>query len=231
MNSRNNTILRSDCYKLLAACFYEPDKNLLVEERVCENLADLLARLDPDAGRAAAEMVLALRDLTQEQLSIDHAALFIGPFELIAAPYGSVYMDQGRRIMGDSTLGVLRFYQDAGLEVDGGEPADHIVIELEFMYYLAQMEAAAMADGLEDAVAGYRQLQHRFFATWLQPWVFEFCRSISTGTDNPFYRSLADCLGRFMISVGSRPALEPNGQNSIVCENIADAVPSEKYPG
>ena len=29
--------------------------------------------------------------LSQEQLSIDHAALFVGPFELIAAPYGSVY--------------------------------------------------------------------------------------------------------------------------------------------
>lgn len=230
MDSRSETILRSDCYKLLAACFYEPDKNLLVEERVCENLADLLARHAPDAGRAAAEMAFALQDVAQEQLSIDHAALFIGPFELIAAPYGSVYMEQGRRIIGDSTLGVLRFYQDAGLAVEGGEPADHIVIELEFMYYLAQMEAAAMADGLEDAVAGYRQLQHRFFATWLQPWVFEFCRQVHTGTDNPFYRSLADCLGRFMISPGSRPALESNGESSIVYGNIADAVPSEKYP-
>jgi TorA maturation chaperone TorD len=230
MNSRNNTILRSDCYKLLAACFYEPDKNLLVEERVCENLADLLAQQDPDAGRAAAEMVLALQDLTREQLSIDHAALFIGPFELIAAPYGSVYMDQGRRIMGDSTLGVQRFYQDAGLEVDGGEPADHIVIELEFMYYLAQREAAAMADGLEDDAAGYRQQQLRFLATWLQPWVFEFCRLIRSGTANPFYRSLADCLGRYMISPGSRPALESESERPIACGDIADAVASEKYP-
>lgn len=231
MNTRSETIQRSDCYKLLAACFYEPDKNLLVEERVCENLADLLARHAPDAGSAAAEMALALRDLGQEQLCIDHAALFIGPFELIAAPYGSVYMDQGRRIMGDSTLGVLRFYQDAGLAVEGGEPADHIVVELEFMYYLAQMEAAAVADGLVDAAAEYRQQQHRFLATWLQPWVLEFCRSIRTGTVNPFYRFLADCLGRFMISHMSRPALESNGDNSFVCGNIADAVPSEKNPG
>lgn len=231
MNSLNTTILRGDCYKLLAACFYEPDKNLLIEERVCENLVDLLARHAPEAGSAAAEMAHALRDLAQERLSIDHAALFIGPFELIAAPYGSVYMDQGRRIMGDSTLGVQRFYQDAGLAVEGGEPADHIVIELEFLYYLAQMEAAAMADGQEDAAAGYRQQQHRFFATWLQPWVTEFCRQVRTGTDNPFYRSLADCLGRFMISPMSRPALESNGERSIVCGNIADAVPSEKYPG
>lgn len=208
MNSRNNTILRSDCYKLLAACFYEPEKNLLVEERVCENLADLLARHDPDAGRAAAEMALALQDLAQEQLSIDHAALFIGPFELIAAPYGSVYMDQGRRIMGDSTLGVLRFYQDAGLAVEGGEPADHIVIELEFMYYLANREAAAMADGLEDDAARYRERQMLFFSQYLQPWILHFCRSIRSGTENPFYRSLADCLDRFMISPVSRPVPE-----------------------
>jgi hypothetical protein len=99
------------------------------------------------------------------------------------------------------------------------------------MYYLAQMEAAAMADGLEDAAAGYRQQQHRFFAMWLQPWVFEICRSIHTGTTNPFYRCLADCLGRFMISPGSRPALESDGENIITCGDIADAVSSEKYPG
>lgn len=202
MNDRSDTIFRSDCYKLLAACFYEPDKNLLVEERVCENLGDLLARHDPEAGKAASDMALALQDLPQDRLSVDYASLFVGPFELIAAPYGSVYMDQGRRIMGDSTLAVLRFYQDAGLSVDVGEPPDHVVIELEFMYYLANREASARADGLDEDAAGYREMQARFFAKYLQPWIFEFCRLIRSGTENPFYRSLADCLDRFMASCG-----------------------------
>lgn len=213
MNSRSETILRSDCYKLLAACLYEPDKNLLVEERVCENLSALLARHAPEAGRAASAMAVALQDLVQEQLSIDYAALFVGPFALIAAPYGSVYLDPGHRLMGDSTLGVLRFYQDAGLAVDVGEPPDHVVIELEFMYYLANREAAAVADGLEDDAARFRERQILFFSQYLQPWIVQFCRSIRSGTENPFYRSLADCLDRFMISPVSRPVPERETHN------------------
>jgi TorA maturation chaperone TorD len=200
MNSHREPSLRSDCFKLLAACFYEPDKNLLIEERVCENLETVLHEHAPKAAKAASDMAVALRDIEPDQLAVDHAALFIGPFELLAAPYGSVFMDKGRRVMGDSTMGVLRFYQDAGLAVDVGEPPDHIVIELEFMYYLANREASALADGLEDDAAEYRQRQIRFFSTYLQPWIFEFCRSIRSGTTNPFYRSLSDCLGEFMVT-------------------------------
>lgn len=199
MNSRIEPNLRSDCFKLLAACLYEPDKNLLIEEKVCENLETVLRELAPEAAKAASSMTLALQDIEQDQLTVDYAALFIGPFELLAAPYGSVYMDKNRRVMGDSTLGALRFYQDAGLAVDVREPPDHVVIELEFMYYLASREASAMADGQEDEAAEYRQRQIRFFSTYLKPWIFEFCRSIRSGTANSFYRSLSGCLGEFMV--------------------------------
>ncbi len=208
MHSRSEAIMRGDCYKLLAACFYQPDKILLLEERVCQNLGALLARHAPDAGKAATEMADALQALSQEQLRVDHAVLFVGPFELIAAPYGSVYLDQGRRLMGDSTLGVLRFYQNAGLAVDVGEPADHLVIELEFMYYLANKEAAAIAEGREEETTGYQEQQLRFFTQFLQPWVLQFCRLLRSGTTNPFYSSLADCLGLFLMSSGSRPMPE-----------------------
>ena len=206
-------MVRSDCYKLLAACFYEPDKNLLVEERVCENLCALLSLHAPEAGRAASAMALALQTLSQEQLSIDHAALFIGPFELLAAPYGSVYIDQGRRVMGDSTLAVLRFYQEEGLAVDVQEPADHIVIELELLSYLAGREASAMADGREEDAARCRERQLLFITRYLQPWIYKFCEAIRRGTTNTFYRSLADCLGGFLLSSLSRPmtASEPAG--------------------
>ncbi|MBU1567573.1 MAG: molecular chaperone TorD family protein [Proteobacteria bacterium] len=225
MNSLSEIIQRSDCYKLLAACFYEPDKKLLLEEKVCENLGTLLAHLAPDVGKLASDVALALQDSSQEQLTVDYAALFIGPFELIAAPYGSVYLEKSRRVMGDSTLGVLRFYQDAGLAVDVSEPPDHIVIELEFMYYLAGREASAVADGFADDAAGYREQQVRFLSKYLQPWVLDLCRSISSGTTNPFYRSLADCLGGFMSSPASRPVMEQTeAGNRFVHPKDADTV-------
>ncbi|OGR17552.1 MAG: hypothetical protein A2X81_17425 [Desulfobacterales bacterium GWB2_56_26] len=200
MKERREIILRSNCFKLLAGCLYEPDRDLLIEAKVCENLGVLLEECAPEAAMAASAMAAALQRQGQEQLSIDYAALFVGPFALIAAPYGSVYMDQGRRVMGDSTLGVLRFYQEAGLSVDVEEPADHVVVELEFLYYLTDREASALTDGREEEATGFRTMQARFFFTWLRPWIFDFCRSIREGSTNPFYLSLADCLALFMTA-------------------------------
>jgi len=184
---------------LLAACFYEPDKSLLLEEQVCENLRDLLQKWTPGAAKAANDMNLSLKICTQDRLSIDHAALFVGPFELIAAPYGSVYKEKNRQIMGESTIDVLRFYQYADLSVDIKEPPDHIAIELEFMSYLCTKEAESIRDGNQEETNKFRNIQTQFFQTALN-WVPQFCNSIKEGTNNPFYLGVADCLDRFMVT-------------------------------
>ena len=199
MTELRNIINRGNCFKLLAACFYEPDKNLLLEEQVCENLSKLLDLWASGAAKAAGEMTLGLKTCSQEQLSIDHAALFVGPFELIAAPYGSVYKEKNCQVMGESTVDVLRFYQNAGLSVDIKEPPDHIAIELEFMSYLCNKEAESVANGNYEERETYRHLQRQFFQSAME-WVPRFCDAIKQGTSNPFYSGLADCLGRFMVT-------------------------------
>ena len=208
MNERTEVILRSNCYKLLAGCFYEPDEGLLLGERVCENLENLLREYAPEAAAAASAMAAALGGQSEEALRVDYAALFVGPFTLIAPPYGSVYLDKGRRVMGDSTLQVLRFYQDAGLAVEIDEPPDHVAVELEFLYYLADREASALAAGREGEAAELREMQARFFFTCFGPWVYEFCRVIRRGTANPFYLALADCLGGFLAACERAFAIE-----------------------
>jgi TorA maturation chaperone TorD len=201
MIDQNDIVNRGNCFKLLAACFYEPDKNLFMEEQLCENLVNLLSTWAGPAARIAGEMGSSLRTCTQEQLSIDHAALFVGPFELVAAPYGSVYKEQHRQVMGWSTIEVIRFYQDAGLSVESKEPADHVAIELEFMHYLCLKEAEAEMAGNQSERQEFRHLQSRFFQTALL-WVPQFCDSIKKGTTNPFYSGLADCLREFMTACG-----------------------------
>lgn len=195
---------RGNCFKLLAACFYEPDKNLFIEEQVCENLKNLLNSWAADAARAAGDMELNLKICSQEQLSIDHAVLFVGPFELIAAPYGSVYIEKMRTVMGESTVSAARFYQAEGLSVDMKEPPDHIAIELEFMYYLSIKEAAAASAGQSDDVYQFREKQKSFYFSALKPWAAIFCQAIRVGTDNRFYIKLADCLDHFLISCEQR---------------------------
>lgn len=200
MKEFEKTLQRGDCFKLLAACFYEPDRQLFLEEELAEKLEQSLERLSPEGAAAARQMQNCLKELDQEKLSIDHAALFVGPFELLAAPYGSVYIEQKRTVMGGSTIHAARFYQEAGLSVDVKEPPDHIAVELEFMYYLCTKEAAATGDDPVEGDHLFREKQRGFYFTALKPWAHQFCEAIRRGTDNAFYLNLADCLDHFLIS-------------------------------
>lgn len=191
---------RGDCFKLLAACFYEPDKQLFTQEHLGEKLVQLFDELVPGSKSTVQHIGIALNKLDQQTLSIDHAELFVGPFELIAAPYGSVYMEGRRTVMGESTINVAQYYQEAGLSVDIKEPPDHIAIELEFMYFLCSKEATAISEGQLDESNHYRELQKLFFLSALQPWVGRFCEKIRGGTDNEFYLSIANCLDSFLSS-------------------------------
>lgn len=198
MNEVNKLISRGDCFKLLAACFYEPEKSLFTEENICENLGELLGNISADAQAAATKMKKALYESSQEKLSIDHASLFVGPFELIAAPYGSVYIDKKRTVMGESTLYAAKSYQEAGLSVDIKEPQDHIAIELEFMYFLCGKEAAARQDSRMEDADHLKDLQVRFYYNAMRPWVKEFCDAIQAGAKSEFYLNVATCLDHFL---------------------------------
>lgn len=200
MKEINTTIQRGDCFRLLAACFYEPDRTLFIEEQVGEKLGLLFDNFTPSAAQAARQMQTSIMDLDQEKMSIDHAALFLGPFELLAPPYGSVYIEKNRRVMGESSVNVARYYQEAELSVVIKEPPDHIVIELEFMYYLCNKEANAAQNGQHVEVNDLRELQARFYYHAIKPWAGDFCAAIRAGTDNGFYVKLADCLDSFLSS-------------------------------
>lgn len=198
MKEIEKTLQRGDCFKLLAACFYEPDKQLFLEENLGEKLVQLLEHLSPECVTAARQMQSSLQILEQEKLSIDHAALFVGPFELTAAPYGSVYIEKKRIVMGESTVSVAQYYQEADVSVDIKEPPDHIAIELEFMYYLCAREATAVGDNQFEDAHRFRERQRVFYFNALKPWAKEFCAAIRMGTDNRFYVHLADCLEHFL---------------------------------
>ncbi len=199
MNNPEEVLHRGNCFKLLAACFYEPDKEMFLEEQLCDNLALLLQSLSPGAVAEAEAMKGWLQSTPQEQLRLDHAALFIGPFELIAVPYGSVYLENNRRVMGDSTLSTERFYQDAGLLVEMKEPPDHIAIELEFMYFLCVKEAEALTQGALDEAMRLRGLQADFLLK-MMAWLPQFCELVRKGAGTEYYRAVGGCLDNFYTS-------------------------------
>lgn len=191
----------SDSYKLMAACFYEPEPALFTEEKVFQNLSRLLTDLYPEAGISTEEMQQALHEGSDVDLLVAHAELFIGPFELTASPYGSTYLEQGRRLMGDTTMEVLEHYRQAGLEVDIEQPPDHIAIELEFVSHLYSLEAQALRDGDQEKASKLAQQRQIFTQTYVRPWMPAFINNMRSGTEHAFYRSLADCFEKFVRQV------------------------------
>lgn len=185
------------CFRLLSACFYEPEKDLFLEQSVCLNLSRLLSSFNSTAAVHAEKMADELKSQDQHQLTLDYSALFIGPFELQAPPYGSIYLEKKHVVMGETTIDVLKFYQEAGIHVEASEPADHIAIELEFMSFLHDREVSALQEGAEEEAATYSDLRRKFFSTCLSPWIAEFSMTMRNGTDNRFYQALADCLADF----------------------------------
>jgi TorA maturation chaperone TorD len=156
--------------------------------------------LYPDAAASAQAAIMheQLAALEENQLQLDHAALFVGPFALKAAPYGSIYLEKGHRLMGDTTLAAMDLYAAAGLRLTLKEPADHIAIELEFMHYLCALAAQALAAGDEDTAAELAGKQHHFLKEHLGAWAPAFCAAIEKEAETLYFRTLANCLLAFV---------------------------------
>ena len=185
-----------DCFRLLSACFYPPKKQFYLQEGLFQNLTTALKLVCPDASIFSKKMEEAFLNYPSEDLMVEYARLFVGPYELKAPPYGSVYLDQERRVMGDSTMEVIRIYKEAGLSIDEDfkELPDHIAVELEFMYYLLYQEVEALENSQLDRASALRETQERFLKRFLKPWIPPFCAKIKENTENEFYVALANCV-------------------------------------
>jgi len=193
---------KGDFYKLLAACFYRPRKKLFLEEHVFEHLTALSQEICPEAVSSIIQMGKAFSSCDEEELLVEYAGLFVGPYELKAPPYGSVYLEGERKVMGDSTLQVVNLYEEAGLVIDQSfkELPDHIAVELEFMYYLIHKEVEALERSEKDKATVLKETRNHFFNRLFSPWVPPFCEKMKESTNNPFYINLADCLSTFITN-------------------------------
>lgn len=200
----NNIILhekmRENCFRFLAACFYLPDKKLFKEENLLGNLSISLQKVCPDAVVFSLEMEKNFLQYSNEDLTVEYSKLFVGPFELLAPPYGSVYLE-GRRVMGDSTMEVIKVYQKEGLSRsdDFKDLPDHIAVELEFMSYLIYKGIESLEKSDLNTAQKFKERQEDFLNAFLRRWVQAFCEKIKNGTENGFYTALADCVSTFVM--------------------------------
>jgi TorA maturation chaperone TorD len=180
---------RRDSYKLLSECYYLPD----------EQLINMLNGLQKSRGGLYSEITGNIPRLSDvDLLRIDYSKLFMGPYGLLAPPYGSVYLEDPRRLMTDSTMGVRNEYREEGLDIGLKEAPDHIAIELEFMYFLVFKEVEAIGDSDSGSAAGYLEKQKAFLETHLGSWMSEFADGVEANAQTEFYKNLARITKTFV---------------------------------
>ena len=131
---------RRETYKGLSGCYYLPDAGMT------RRLKEMERHLALQDSHTLPHVVLMRSELqivdNLDSLQSEFARLFVGPYDLPAPPYGSVYLEGERRIMGESTVDASNRYRDSGLTTSESfrDPPDHIAAELEFMYFLVYSE-------------------------------------------------------------------------------------------
>ncbi len=190
-NDRANTAARAEIYRSLAECYHPPDG---LTGQYAGELKRRLGEVCAAATEASGSMEAALENGEgPAERAIDYARLFVGPFALLAPPYGSVYLDGDRRVMGASTAAAEACYREAGLSraPDFHDAPDHIAAELEFLYFLVLKELEAQMKSPEDQARGWREKQIGFLAEHLAAWVPQFAQKVEGQSQTRFYRELA----------------------------------------
>lgn len=188
-------------YRLTGACCYQPDP-LWQEADLFPNLQQALQPWAPALAGHAVAMQQDCHQTGQQPLLVDYAALFVGPGSLLAAPYGSVYLEKDRQVMGASTQAALECYRSAGLTLadDFPELPDHIAVELEFCSYLLQRQLQALINNDPAEAQQWHAQRRSFLQQHLGRWVRPFCADLREQSETGFYRQLADLLEGLVLA-------------------------------
>lgn len=195
-----NEIARGWAYKLLADCYQRPDDETV--EKITA-LTDVLKTICAIGASYTASLATGLqKNFALDHIKVDYARLFLGPFTMPAAPYGSVYLDGKRQLMGDSTLDVLGRYRRAGLKIasDFSDPPDHIAVELEFMSYLIFKAIESSGNSDTAKMVDFFETQKYFLEDHLGAWIFEFVDAVVKNAQTAFYLNLAKATAAFLKS-------------------------------
>jgi TorA maturation chaperone TorD len=175
-----------DVYVFFSTSMTYPEANWFTQEYISTcvtflSSAGLTGGAEEIRERAAAESP----DAFLEEVRIEYTRLFINtPSSCPAPPYGSVYMESGRSLYGNSTERVLEFYRQNGFEPVAPQAVpDELSIELEFLAMLAG--------------EGKRETEQEFISTLFRPWFVKFRDAVTGNAEHPFYRTMVMAIDAF----------------------------------
>lgn len=185
--------LRATSYKLFANLFGIPQEGFI---RDLETLQEVLLEYsDEFADKDFQFMHIAPTYINNvDSLKLDYAKLFVGPFEMFAPPYSTIYLENTQEVMGRTSMRILNYYKKAGLSIgdDCKVPTDHITLQLEFMYYLSFKY-------VQTELTFYEQQYSDFLDEILSIWIPKFTENVITYAQTPIYKELAYLLSKFVL--------------------------------
>ncbi|MGI1660165.1 MAG: TorD/DmsD family molecular chaperone [Desulfitobacterium sp.] len=206
MNSPNEDIgileARELTYQILRSAFNNPPSEDLLKATVQEKLFDSFPlEVNTEGFRQGlnqlrlwfSQVSEKLLENVVTELKDDYLRLFLGPNQLLAPPWESVYLTEERLTFDQITLDVRAFYRRHGLEfcLLNKEPDDHFGIELEFMAGLVSRQVYNLENGQYEEAHFLAQEQLAFLRDHLSRWTPPFTLSVIENAHTDYYQGIA----------------------------------------
>lgn len=123
----------------------------------------------------------------------DYTRLFIGPGQVLAPPWESVYRSRDRVLFDQATLDVRQAYARFGLQAPrlNHEPDDHLGLELAFMFHLCHLGAQAAQDHDGAALEVILAAQRDFLGQHLLQWAPDCLALVTEHAHSDYYLGAA----------------------------------------
>ena len=144
-----------------------------------------------------------LSDKSFDGLRADNMRLFVGVGQVLAAPWESVYFNDGRMVFQEQTLQVRDWFRRFGVETEKlhKEPDDHIGLELSFLAHLATLGLQAIETKDDNKFEEIVEAQRRFMVEHPLKWVPGWCKLVEEKANTDFYRGLAKLVRGTLFSL------------------------------
>lgn len=138
--------------------------------------------------------------LIEHYLNVDFTNLFL----LHLIPYESFYMREDQMMETGGENPVQKLYNDYDFRVELDKArvisADHIAIELEFMFKLCEAELKALEDGNTEAAADIARIEYDFMKEHLVEWAPMYLLNVKNEAGTAFYYDVADLALEFILN-------------------------------
>jgi len=143
---------------------------------------------------------LTMQVLIEEQYNVDFANLFL----MHLVPYESFYTRDDQMVESGGDNPVVELYNELDFRVELAEArvisADHIGIELEFMYMLATATKKALEADDPEGVCELLEVQRAFLKEHLLEWAPLFLINMKRESRTPLYHDGAELTLEFLLS-------------------------------